>query len=161
MNLEIRQADYSNSEDARAIGDLLNDYASHPMGGGAPLPGHVRQNVATELSKLPYAFTLLSHVDGEAAGLVNCFELFSTFSCKPLLNIHDIVVAERHRGKGISQKMLAAVEAIAREKGCCKITLEVLQGNAVAKHAYRKFGFDGYELDPAMGRAEFWQKLLS
>ena len=56
--------------------------------------------------------------------------------------------------------MLAVVEEIARKKGCCKITLEVLQGNRVAQNAYRKFGFDNYALDPEAGHAEFWQKSL-
>ena len=125
-----------------------------------PLPTHTQENVARELSKLSYAFSVLSHVDGAPAGLVNCFESFSTFNCKPLINIHDIVVSSEFRGNSISQKMLATVEDIARKKGCCKITLEVLQGNVIAKHAYRKFGFHGYELDPALGKAEFWQKSL-
>ena len=91
---------------------------------------------------------------------MNCFEAFSTFACKPLVNIHDIAVSSEFRGKGISQKMLAVVEEIARKKGCCKITLEVLQGNRVAQNAYRKFGFDNYALDPEAGHAEFWQKSL-
>uniref|UniRef100_UPI0035583619 GNAT family N-acetyltransferase n=2 Tax=Pseudomonadota TaxID=1224 RepID=UPI0035583619 len=59
-----------------------------------------------------------------------------------------------------SQKMLAKVEEIARQRGCCKLTLEVLEGNEVAKAAYQKQGFDGYQLDPQMGRAMFWQKVL-
>jgi ribosomal protein S18 acetylase RimI-like enzyme len=58
----------------------------------------------------------------------------------------------------LSQLMLSKVEEIAKAKGCCKITLEVLEGNEIAKNAYRKFGFSSYELDPAMGRALFWQK---
>lgn len=160
MSIEIRTADYLNPADARDIGFLLNNYASDKMGGGVPLPQHVQDNVARELSRLPYAFSLLCHVDGAPAGLVNCFEAFSTFACKPLINIHDIAVSSEFRGRGISQKLLAAVEEIAREKGCCKITLEVLQGNLVAKNAYRKFGFDNYALDPDMGHAEFWQKSL-
>jgi ribosomal protein S18 acetylase RimI-like enzyme len=61
---------------------------------------------------------------------------------------------------GISQKMLAKVEEIARQRGCCKITLEVLEGNEAAKGAYRKLGFADYQLDPEMGRALFWQKAL-
>jgi hypothetical protein len=56
--------------------------------------------------------------------------------------------------------MLQYVENIAVEKGCCKIILEMLEGNRVAKHAYLKFGFAGYELDPKMGKALFWEKTL-
>ena len=53
------------------------------------------------------------------------------------------------------------VEEIAISKGCCKLTLEVLSGNAVAKASYEKFGFSGYELDPKVGNALFWQKSLN
>ncbi len=56
--------------------------------------------------------------------------------------------------------MLVAVEQIAQQKGCCKLTLEVLVGNSVARAAYRRFGFSGYELSPETGEAEFWQKVL-
>ena len=40
------------------------------------------------------------------------------------------------------------------------LTLEVLEGNKVAQAAYRASGFAGYELDPEVGRAMFWQKKL-
>jgi ribosomal protein S18 acetylase RimI-like enzyme len=54
--------------------------------------------------------------------------------------------------------MLKEVEEIAKKKGCCKITLEVLEGNKVAQRSYKKFGFAGYELNPLMGKALFWEK---
>ncbi len=49
---------------------------------------------------------------------------------------------------------------MAKSKGCCKVILEVLSNNEPAKSAYSKFGFLGYQLDPAAGPALFWQKLL-
>jgi ribosomal protein S18 acetylase RimI-like enzyme len=70
-------------------------------------------------------------------------------------------VLENYRGKGLSHLILEKVEEIARAKDCCKITLEVLSNNAIAKSAYLKFGFAGYELDPKAGSALFWQKTLS
>ncbi len=91
---------------------------------------------------------------------VNCFEAFSTFKCKPLINIHDVVVVNEFRGLDLSQQMLSKVEEIAKLKGCCKITLEVLEGNKVAQKSYIKFGFAGYELDPIMGKALFWQRIV-
>jgi hypothetical protein len=39
-------------------------------------------------------------------------------------------------------------------------SLEVFEGNETAKNSYQKFGFDGYELDPKVGKALFWQKAL-
>lgn len=160
MIIEVCRADYSNQQHAQDIPILLDAYASEPMGGGVPLATGVKANLVNELARLPHAFSVLTYVDDTPAGLVNCFEAFSTFACKPLINIHDVVVIDKYRGCGISQKMLAKVEEIAIAKGCCKLTLEVLGNNAAAKSAYRKFGFSGYELDPKAGTAQFWQKHL-
>lgn len=156
----VLQASYTNPVHAEALGTLLNHYAEDVMGGGESLSLDTRQQLASELAKRPHAFSVLAFIAGEPVGLVNCFEGFSTFVCRPLVNIHDVVVMSSHRGLGISQKMLAKVEEIARQRGCCKLTLEVLEGNEVAKAAYQKQGFDGYQLDPQMGRAMFWQKVL-
>jgi ribosomal protein S18 acetylase RimI-like enzyme len=56
--------------------------------------------------------------------------------------------------------LFAEIEAIAREKGCCKMTLEVLSGNKPALGLYRSLGFGDYVLDPEQGKAVFWQKSL-
>ena len=156
----VLQASYTNAVHADAIGLLLNSYAEDPMGGGHSLPADLLQQLPAELAKRPHAFSVLAFVGGEPAGLVNCFEGFSTFACRPLVNVHDVMVKEQFRGLGLSQKMLQKVEEIARQRGCCKITLEVLEGNALAQSAYRKFGFDDSVFDPAHGRMLFWHKPL-
>ncbi|MBF0471653.1 MAG: GNAT family N-acetyltransferase, partial [Gammaproteobacteria bacterium] len=65
-----------------------------------------------------------------------------------------------YRQQGISQQLLAEVEEVARARGCCKLTLEVLSGNPVAQASYQKFGFSSYSLNPKTGVALFWQKNL-
>ena len=77
-----------------------------------------------------------------------------------MLNIHDVMVAEKYRGQGLSKQLLAAVEKLGARLGCCKVTLEVPEGNTIAKAAYRSLGFDGYQLDPALDHALFWEKKL-
>lgn len=160
MNIRFLQADYSNTEHGQHICKLLDIYARDPMGGGVPLMPEVKNNLITALAKLPHAISLLAYHDAEPAGLVNCFETFSTFACKPILNIHDFMVVPEYRGKGLSQQMLKKTEDIARNKNCCKLTLEVLSNNRPAKIAYTRFGFGAYQLDPLSGTAEFWQKTL-
>jgi ribosomal protein S18 acetylase RimI-like enzyme len=160
MNVTVIKANYLDARHEKEIQGLLNIYASDPMGGGQPLNNKVKENIVKELSRLPYAFSLIAYRGAEPVGLANCFESFSTFACKPLINIHDFVVLEKYRGNGISQKMLDKVEEIAISKGCCKITLEVLSNNDRAKAAYKKFGFSSYELDPKAGVALFWQKKI-
>lgn len=156
----VLQASYSNPTHAEAICLVLDDYAQDPMGGGSPIAPDLLQQLPGELAKRPHAFSVLAFVNGEPAGLVNCFEGFSTFACRPLVNVHDVSVISRFRGLGLSQKMLLKVEEIARQRGCCKITLEVLEGNAVAQAAYDKFGFAAGMFDPAYGRMLFWTKVL-
>ncbi len=57
--------------------------------------------------------------------------------------------------------MLAHIEQLALQRGCCKITLEVLPGNTPAHALYTDVGFGSYELDPALGGAIMMQKKLS
>ena len=160
MNFNVIVADYSNKQHARDIVLLLNHYASDPAGGGKELNNYTKENLVRELAKLPFAFSVLCYIEGVPAGLVNCFTLFSTFKCQPLINIHDLVVHNRYRRQGISQLLLSEVEKIARKKDACKITLEVLENNDAAKNSYEKFGFAGYELDPKYGKAIFLEKTL-
>ena len=161
MSIEIRLADYQRAEDADLVVRLLNAYALDPMGGSEALSDYTQQNLAQALAKLPNAFSIIAFVDGQPAGLINGFEGFSTFKCKPIVNLHDIVVLPEFRGRGLSLKMMDRAEEIARELGAVKMTLEVLEGNNVAQSAYLKFGFSGYELDPKMGQAMFWEKPLN
>ncbi len=156
----IEQADYTDPEHAAALVRLLDAYARDPLGGAHPIPAARLSRLAGELSKRVDAFSVLAFFSGRAVGLVNCFESFSTFACRPLVNVHDVVVDADFRGRGIAGEMLAKVEQIAVERDCCKLTLEVLEGNRAAQQAYRRFGFGPCQLRPEEGRAMFWEKKL-
>ncbi|MNK23595.1 Acetyltransferase YpeA [compost metagenome] len=159
--LEIIDADFNNPEHGRQVLAMLNEYASGPMGGNSPLPAFAQANLIAELARRPTAHALLARIDGEPAGVAIYIEGFSTFACRPLINLHDLGVAAKFQGQGVGKHLLSALEDRARRLGCCKITLEVLEGNAVAQGLYRKLGFEGYALDEATGRAMFWQKKLA
>ncbi|MEB3335921.1 MAG: GNAT family N-acetyltransferase [Leptolyngbyaceae bacterium] len=158
--IEIIEANLNLPTHAEALVQLMNAYALDLMGGSQGLSDDVKANLPAELTKRESAHVILAFVDGNPAGLIVCFEGFSTFACKPLLNIHDVIVALPYRGRGLSKLLLQKVEEIAVKLGCCKLTLEVLEGNYVAQAAYKAFGFNGYELDPQMGKALFWEKKL-
>ncbi len=160
MTVKIVQVDYQNPQHAKHMIELLDCYATDPMGGGVALSDYTAQNLVPELAKRQDAFSLIAYVDGQPAGLTNCFEGFSTFACRPLVNIHDVVVASEYRRMGISRKMFDRVEQIAKEKSYCKMTLEVLEGNSIAQSAYEKYGFKQYQLDDNNGAAMFWEKKL-
>jgi ribosomal protein S18 acetylase RimI-like enzyme len=160
MTIEIIKADLSKQDHAEALIQLMSEYALDAMGGSQALSEFAKNNLVAELSKRNSAHVIIAFVDRNPAGLAICLEGFSTFACKPLLNIHDLIVSSSYRGQGLSKLILQMVEVIAFDLGCCKITLEVLDGNHVAKSAYKSFGFSGYELNPEMGHALFWEKKL-
>lgn len=156
----IVQADYANAVHAAALVSLLDDYARDISGGGEPLGDFAKANLVSALAARPQAFSVLAFDGTEPVGLVNCMEGFSTFACKPLVNVHDVVVIASQRGRRLGEKMLVLVEQIASQRGACKLTLEVLQGNLSAIKLYERIGFAAYQLDPAMGQAQFFQKWL-
>ena len=159
----IRLADYRKDAHARAIVDLLDAYARDPMGGGEALSTFAKTNLVDALAARPQAFSVLAFMDASESvpvGLINCIEGFSTFKCKPLINVHDVVVLDAYRGKRIAQQMLDLVTQIAEQRGACKLTLEVLEGNSSAVKLYERVGFRNYKLGDLMGNAQFLQKWL-
>lgn len=158
--IEISTADPANPVHAQAIVALLDQYAMHPMGGGEALTEYTRNNLAATLARRSDYSAILAWDGDQAVGLCNCFECFSTFACKPILNIHDVYVANGYRGQGIAGQMMQKAEQIARNRGCCKLTLEVLSKNQAAKASYQASGYTPYQLDSQFGQAEFWQKSL-
>lgn len=160
MKIDLIRANYNNEQQAKDLVMLLNAYALDEMGGAEALSCEVQENLVATMAKRSDVFTVLCYVDEEPAGIINCVEGFSTFNCKPLLNIHDCGVLTKFRGLGISLQLFGEAEKIALERGCCKLTLEVLQGNTIAQNAYKKLGYAGYELDASLGQALFWEKKL-
>ncbi len=151
---------YDEPDHARAIVELLDSYARDPMGGGAPLGERVRRVLVDALRARPWIVTLLAIEGDRPVGLLVAVEGFSTFAAMPLLNIHDVAVHPEHRGRGVGTALLTAAEDLARARGCCKLTLEVLEGNARARALYARLGYRPYVLDPAQGTAQFWEKPL-
>lgn len=158
--IEVVLADYRNTKHSAALVDLLDSYARDPAGGGTALDADVRAGLPAALAARPQAFSVLAYDGAQPVGLINCIEGFSTFACKPLVNVHDVVVLPSHRGQRVAQRMFARVEQEARARGACKLTLEVLSGNAPALRSYEREGFVSYQLDPAFGHAVFLQKKL-
>jgi ribosomal protein S18 acetylase RimI-like enzyme len=158
--VDVIEADLALPAHAQPVLDLLDLYAREPAGGGAALREEVRRNLIPALQRRRDALILLAMQEGEPAGLLNAFEAFSTFAATPLLNIHDVYVVPKLRGKGVGRAMFEYAEGVARQRGYCKMTLEVLSGNLPAQRLYRAQGFEAYALDEQMGHALFWQKKL-
>jgi len=143
-----------------AVREMIGAYARDPMGAGRALPHEVLDRVVPGLRAHPCALVFLA-LDGDVpAGVAVCFLGFSTFAARPLLNVHDLAVAPAYRRRGVARGLLAAVEARARELGCVKLTLEVLEDNAVAQALYRSVGFTDADVGAGTRRTWFLERRL-
>ncbi|WP_319408419.1 GNAT family N-acetyltransferase [uncultured Desulfosarcina sp.] len=159
-SVEIVEADLNRKDHREAVVDLIDAYAMDPMGNGGPLPGDVKEALIPGLKKHPTTLIFLAYVNGEARGIAVCFIGFSTFAARPLVNIHDLAVLPGHRGSGVGRLLLAGVERKAREMGCCKVTLEVLENNRRALKVYAAAGFARATYTEEAGGALFFAKKL-
>jgi ribosomal protein S18 acetylase RimI-like enzyme len=126
-----------------------------PMG-DHPAHDELKQlQLIESLKNHPTAEVLLLYFDEEPAGLATTFINFSTFAIKPYLYIHDVVVLERFRGRGLGKALIAELIRISEERAYSKITLEVREDNPGAQQVYRSLGFE--ECEPRM---YFWTKKL-
>jgi GNAT superfamily N-acetyltransferase len=161
MSVDIQEADLANPVHAAAIVAVLDSYARDPMGGGEPLSADVRARLLPGLRSHPTTLVLLAFDEGEAVGIAVCFFGFSTFQGRPLLNVHDLAVLPARRGAGIGRALLAAAEAHARRRGCCKLTLEVQDQNHRARAVYARFGFTDFVLGGDVVSTRFLSKSLT
>lgn len=64
----------------------------------------------------------------------------STFEGRPGLYIEDIFVRPNFRRTGVGRKLFSFLSQKAREQGCCRIELSVLNWNEQAIQFYKKLG---------------------
>jgi len=157
-SVEIVQADYTNHEQRSVIPYLLNAYAKDLLGFRSEIKKHVLDALVPGLERTQNAVVLLAKTKGKYVGMAICFLSFSTFHAKPLINIHDFMVLEAYRGKGIGRALMEKIESIARDMGCCKMTLEVQENNASARKLYRSVGFKDSFLNQEAGSQYFMTK---
>jgi len=160
MSIRIVEADLSLAEHQEAVLAMVDAYSRDAMGNGKPLDHDVRKRLIPGLQKHPTTLIFLAFDGVQPIGAAVCFIGFSSFAAKPIINIHDFVVLPTSRGKGIGRRLLEAVEAKARELGCCKLTLEVMDKNHQAVRMYQAAGFERYSLQREAGAAIFMSKPL-
>lgn len=125
------------------------------------MPAEVCERLVPALRAHPTTVILLAYDGPAAVGIATCFLGFSTFSARQLLNLHDLAVVPSHRGEGVGRQLLAAVEAKARELGCCKVTLEVQENNWPARGLYEAVGFGMMKYSDELGGTLFMTKPIA
>jgi GNAT superfamily N-acetyltransferase len=158
--IRIVEANLSLRADQEAVLAMVDAYSRDAMGDGKPLDPDVRAQLIAGLRRHPTTLIFLAFDGDQPIGVAVCFIGFSTFAAKPLINIHDFVVLPTSRGKGIGRHLLEAIETKAKELGCCKLTLEVMDKNHQAVRMYQAAGFERYALQEEAGAAIFMSKPL-
>ena len=155
---KIIEADLGNTEHAKAVSALIQDFASDPMGGGTPLSGESARALIPGLSAHPTTLVFLALREDQFVGIATCFIGFSTFAGKPLINIHDLYVRDNAQGQGLGRELIEAVSAKARAIGGCKVTLEVQGNNHRARAVYHSAGFEQAVHEQSAGPTLFLSK---
>ncbi|MDR1864509.1 MAG: GNAT family N-acetyltransferase [Bacteroidales bacterium] len=153
--ITVHTCDYENTDDVNAVGSLINAYIADEMGGGDPLTPQQQSQLATALEQHPKSLVLLACIGNVRCGMLVAFENFSTFTVRPMINIHDVIVLKEYRGKHIGRTLLESVASIAGQRGCSRITLEVREDNVIAQRLYKSVGFEA----PAPGMY-YWRKTV-
>jgi ribosomal protein S18 acetylase RimI-like enzyme len=154
-NFKIISCDFDNLRHREALVNLMNEYISDKMGDGKPYTEDQKMKLVEGLKNHPSKIVLLALAGEQFVGLCNCFVNFATFTVKPYINIHDVIVTQSWRNKGIGRRLLENVIEKGCEMDCSKVTLEVRDDNHNARYLYNNLGF--YDAEP---RQYYWTRYL-
>ncbi|MDR2533262.1 MAG: GNAT family N-acetyltransferase [Tannerellaceae bacterium] len=154
-NPTIIPCNFADPDHRSAVVSLINQYIADDMGGGDPLDETKAQRLLSGLESRPATILLLAKAGCEYAGMLTAFDNFSTFTARPMINIHDVFVDSRFRGYGIGRLLMESIIAEGRRRNCRRITLEVRVDNHSAQNLYRSLGFS--EVPPGM---YYWRLYL-
>jgi len=154
-NITFIECDFNNATHLDTLVELVNEYIADDMGGGKPISGLQKLKLVDGLNNHPAKYIVFAAVNDKAVGLAICFELFSTFTQKKTINIHDLIVKSDYRKDGIGSGLLKQIAFIAEERNCSKITLEVREDNFPAQMLYIQQGYK-----PCNPNMLFWTKFL-
>lgn len=125
------------TEDAAVIVDLVRELAVYEK-----QPLSVVKLTEADVLRDGYGVerrfeVLLAELDGAVEGFALLFPNYSTWEGRAGIYIEDLFVRERARGRGLGRRLLAAVAALAVERGCLRIDLNVLDWNPTRAFYHR------------------------
>jgi GNAT superfamily N-acetyltransferase len=77
---------------------------------------------------------------GEPLGFAVFFHTYSTFEGRPGLDLEDLYVLPRWRGRGVGRRLLSELALVAVARGCARMEWSVLDWNEMALRVYRSVG---------------------
>lgn len=88
----------------------------------------------------PHAEVIIGYLNQIPVSFALFFHNFSTFLGRPGIHLEDLFVKPEARGKGVGQKMLAYLAAIAKSRKCGRFEWSVLDWNESAIGFYERLG---------------------
>ena len=80
--------------------------------------------------------------DGRPVAVMSISVLQSLYDHCPYVVVDELVVDAGHRGGGTGKRLLDQAFKLARERGCCEVSLDTTADNENAIRFYRAYGFD-------------------
>jgi GNAT superfamily N-acetyltransferase len=100
----------------------------------------VEQLAAQLAAPRPPFECLIAERAGEALGFALFFHSYSTWRGRQGIYLEDLYVTPAARGRGVGQRLLARLAALAVERGCARLEWAVLDWNEPALRFYRALG---------------------
>ena len=151
LNTSVVHVDVEEVEQYSLFEALFKEYSS-------ALSVEVESNIVRELFELAYFHGFICFAENKPAAFAVCFESYSTYRAKKVLNIHDFMVSESYRGQGMAKALLNGIEQYCHENEFLKITLEVDDENIAAKKLYSSCDYEDFQV--VLKGLLHWQKYL-
>jgi len=131
--------------EAETVGRLLVAFRDH-LGVTWPSEHAFIAGVERLIEQRDAAF-LLGAVDADSppAGVAQVRFRYGLWWAADDCLLEDLFVTEAARGRGLGRELVEAVIALARERGCRRVELDVNEDNAGALALYRSVGFDAQD----------------
>ncbi|HBK70513.1 MAG TPA: GNAT family N-acetyltransferase [Flavobacteriaceae bacterium] len=89
--------------------------------------------------KIPAFKFYVAELEGEIVGIALFYERYSTWKGRAI-HLEDLIVTQKHRGKGIGKALYDSVLGFALQKGVKRVAWEVLSWNTPAIEFYKSTG---------------------
>lgn len=88
----------------------------------------------------PDFFSIVAEEAGKLCGMLVYYFLPYTAQAQPAIYMKELFVAEAHRGRGVGERLMRALEAEAKASGCTTIKWTVGPWNAPGIRFYERLG---------------------
>lgn len=133
--VEIVQASPANVSEAAPLFDAYRRFYRKP-----PDLAGAHRFLFARLTKRESVF-FLARVDGEAAGFVHLYPVFSSLSMQPQWILSDLFVAPGQRRAGVGRALMERARELAESTQADALLLETASDNQTAQSLYASLGY--------------------